>query len=183
MKVFIDLGAYYGDSVNEFNNWIQLIDEPSEFEIWAFEPNPDLKEQNIINAKDNNYHFKPWAATDYDGITELAVDKTATPMGSTIMKSKKSIWNRFPHIQVKAFDFSKWLGQKFDHSDTIIVKMDIEGAEYPVLKKMLADGTINYPSYLFVEFHPNKVNDYTTDDTNELVNQIIEAGGNIKLWH
>lgn len=182
-KAFIDLGAYQADTIKEFNNWIQLYDKPGEYDIYAFEPNPVLENQNIINAKKNNYIFKPWAAWTHDGHILLAVDGTKTPMGSTVMPSKSAIWDRFPHVQVKCFNFSQWLAAKFSEGDEVIVKMDIEGAEFPILEQMLKEDTIRIPSYLFVEFHANKVKDYTTDDTNNLVNRIIEKGGNIKLWH
>jgi FkbM family methyltransferase len=182
-KVFIDLGSYKGDSIQEFFNWIQLIDDPKEYEIYAFEPNPVLENQSIINAKKNKYYFKPWAAWIYDGKIDMAIDGTKTPMGSTVMPSKVAIWDKFPHVRVECFNFSKWLADNFTPDDQVIIKMDIEGAEYPVLKKMIEEDTISLASYLFVEFHPNKVKDYTTTDTDELVNLIIEKGGNIKLWH
>lgn len=183
-KVFIDLGSYKGDTIKEFYNWTQLIDDPTKFEIFAFEPNPDLETQMKKLANNfRNVSFKAWAAWINDGTIQLAVDKTATPMGSTVMNSKSAIWDNFPHIQVKCFDFSKWLKNKFSENDEIIVKMDIEGAEFKVLEKMLADGTINLIDYLFVEFHPNKVRDYTSDDANDLVQRILDAGGNLKLWH
>lgn len=184
-KAFIDLGAYRGDTVKEFFNWGTLIDDPHSYQIYAFEPNPDLHDQMIrISKKDfDNVIFKPWAAWTYTGEIEIAIDKTRTPMGSTIMPTKVDIWDHHPKKMVKCFDFSQWLLDNFILGDEVIVKMDIEGAEFEVLEKMIKDNSIAIPSYLFVEFHPNKVRNYTTDDTNRLVDRIIENGGNLKLWH
>jgi FkbM family methyltransferase len=184
MKYFIDLGAYTGDTIKEFFNWAGLVGKPTDYEIFAFEPNPDLHDQMIRITRDYpNVVFKPWAAWTFDGKLEFAKDETATPMGSTVMHSKKAIWDVYPHVEVKCFDFSKWLKQMFNENDEVIVKMDIEGAEFPVLEKMLKDGTITIPRLLFVEWHPNKVQDYTTDYRNALMDKIIAKGGNLKLWH
>lgn len=183
-RVFIDLGAYDGDTIKEFFNWGQIINNPHEFEIYAFEPNPNLEKQMLrIQKQTKNLTFKPWAAWTFDGLVEMAADGTDTPMGSTLMPGKQAIWDSHPHVTVKAFDFSKWLNQKFTVEDFVIIKMDIEGAEFPVLKKMVKDGTIRIPNLLFVEFHQNKVKEYTTQYKNAFVQELVDAGVNIRLWH
>jgi FkbM family methyltransferase len=53
----------------------------------------------------------------------------------------------------RALDFSGWVSRKFDAEDFVAVKMDIEGAEYPVLEKMLADGSIDAVKIMLIEFH------------------------------
>ena len=50
---------------------------------------------------------------------------------------------------VEAFDFSAWLA---DHGPAA-VKMDIEGAEYGVVNKLIEDGTHRLLTFLFVEWH------------------------------
>ncbi len=55
--------------------------------------------------------------------------------------------------QIRAIDFSGWLSRKFDERDLVVIKMDIEGAEYAVLEKMVRDGTLAKVAVLIVEFH------------------------------
>jgi hypothetical protein len=57
-------------------------------------------------------------------------------------------------VPVESFDFSKWVGQQFSLEDYVILSLDVEGAEFPVLTKMLQDGTLNRLDRLYVEFHP-----------------------------
>ena len=45
--------------------------------------------------------------------------------------------------------------------------MDIEGAEYEVLKKMIGEDTINYVDKLYVEFHGKRVFK-TREDTKKI---------------
>ncbi len=52
---------------------------------------------------------------------------------------------------VPCFDFSQWLNGLA--SSKVIVKMDIEGAELPVLEKVVADGTDDRISLLILEWH------------------------------
>jgi FkbM family methyltransferase len=56
----------------------------------------------------------------------------------------------------RTVDFSNWLRKKFNNAatkPTVIIKMDIEGSEYDVLEKMIADRTIEMVDHLIVEFH------------------------------
>ena len=85
-----------------------------------------------------------------------------------------------PHIEVECFDFSEWVKQFKD--DYLLVKMDIEGAEFPVLEKMLSDGTAGYMDKILCEFHPNKVQDYTTDDKNDLIRKLSKVT-TVEEWH
>jgi sacsin len=43
--------------------------------------------------------------------------------------------------------------------DLIVMKLDIEGAEYNVLEKMINDGSIDYINTLFVEWHDYQLKD------------------------
>lgn len=181
---YIDLGAYNGDTVKQFLMWGQLITDPRDFEIHAFEPNPNMAKQ-LTDLADQypNVTFHNEAAWIEDTELEFAVDTTDSPLGSTLMKGKAAIWDNFNHVTVKAFDFSKWLKDNFHEHDLVIVKMDIEGAEFPVLEKMIKDGTITIPEHLCVEFHPNKVREYTTDHKNDLIERCKKQGMNILEWH
>jgi hypothetical protein len=45
----------------------------------------------------------------------------------------------------------------FSKEDYIVLKVDIEGAEYEVLEKMFEDGSIEYIDELYIEWHYDKV--------------------------
>ena len=52
-----------------------------------------------------------------------------------------------------------------------VVKVDIEGAEYDVLNKMINDGSIHYIKKLFVEFRWDKLN-MVKEDHDNLINKL-----------
>lgn len=181
MNVFIDCGAYDGDSIEEFRNWrkVSFVDK-EDWTIHAFEPNPKF-DHNLKKKADSKTFIHKKAVWIEDTELQFAVDQTKSPLGSTLMSGKTNIWDTMPKIKVQAFDFSKWLKQFKD--DFVVVKMDIEGAEFKVLEKMMADDTDKIPSVMMVEFHPNKVREYTTTYKNNLISKLQERGVNIKEWH
>jgi FkbM family methyltransferase len=79
--------------------------------------------------------------------------------GSSLLKKKRLSGKS---IICEAFDFSQWLLSNFSKKDYIFLKMDIEGAEYEVLNKMIIDDSINLISELEVEFRAWKMEDKNT---------------------
>lgn len=180
-NVYIDLGCYDGDSVEQFRNWCKIAFDPEwEWQIFAFDPNPRFRE-SWERKTGRGTKFQSKAAWIHDGEIEFAVDGTENPLGSTVMPGKKSIWDHFEKITVPCFDFSEFL--KAFHDAFVVVKMDIEGAEFPILEKMIQDGTIKIPALLAVEFHPNKVVEYSTTDKIDLIDRIKPFCPRLVEWH
>lgn len=187
--IFIDLGAYNGDSVREFMGIgkqtptqafltnVTLPVPPEQFEIYAFEPNPKFEDSFKSYP---NVHFSNSVALTYDGTVQFAVDQTDDPMGSTAESSKISIYDTMPKLTLTCFDFSNWITQFENHY--VIVKMDIEGSEFPVLYKMLKDGTHKIMNKLWVEMHPNKARNYTTTDSINLI-ETLKKDIEVENWH
>lgn len=156
--IFCDLGCYNGDTVEQFINWGQVFANVSDATIYAFEPNPnfqkeweDLYERQIKHVKD--IVFEQSAAWIDDKGLEFSL-WNESPEGSTVMKDKRN-WYAGKVVGVPSFDFSEWLKQ-FE-GEEIYIKMDCEGAEYPILRKMIEDGSDKLCKLIFIEFHANKM--------------------------
>ncbi len=149
-KIFIDAGGHKGQSIEAFKQ--ESFYEPS-FEIYCFEPNPYFKKY-LVNRED--ILFLDYALWIYYGWVEFFINsKKLTATGSTLIGSKNNV-DKEAAFKVKCIDFSHWLVRTFKKDDYIILRMDIEGAEYEVLQKMLKDKTIHYINDLSVEFHYTK---------------------------
>jgi len=72
-------------------------------------------------------------------------------------------------VRVDAVDFSQWLRENCEEPDYAIIKMDIEGAEYDVLEKLIADDTIRLIDELRVEFHQQMNEDISLERHSRLV--------------
>ena len=152
MNIFIDCGGNIGQSIDYFKN--TKLYSP-DFIIYSFEPVPMLNEK-YKNRKDIVFSDK--AVWIKDGEIDFYIGKTHGGVGSTLKKEKWSCKPDFAHpIRVGCIDFSNWVISNFKKDDFIVLKMDIEGAEYDVLEKMLVDGSINYIKKAFIEFHYSKM--------------------------
>jgi FkbM family methyltransferase len=78
--------------------------------------------------------------------------------GSSLFKEKTTggIDTGSP-IRVPTVDLSKWLMENTSQNDYIILKLDVEGAEYDILEKMIADGSIRRVRHIFAEWHWHKI--------------------------
>ena len=153
MIYFLDLGGWKCDSVGVLK---KKRDCKAEIKTHSFEPAADLKKY-YKNKKDIVHHDV--AAWIYDGEIDfyLGKDKKQRPLSqaSSLIPSKNNVDSSDP-VKVECIDFSKWVIDNFDKEDYIILKLDIEGAEYDVLEKMLEDNSIDYINELYVEFHYKK---------------------------
>jgi FkbM family methyltransferase len=148
MKVFIDLGAHMGEAIAKFK--ASKLWSP-EWVVHAFEPNPNVK---VMYGKSVILHKA--AAWIEDGIIDLYVNlDNLTDEGTTVVKEKK-IENR-KTTSVPCINFGRWIMDNFSPDDTIVVQMDIEGAEYRVLPAMIADGSIDYLDVLYLEDHSDRI--------------------------
>lgn len=168
MNIYIDCGAYDGNTLD----CETLFGFKADKKI-AFEVNPKLIKN--LDA-DEVYNKAVWYK---DGETTLFVDRSSTPLGTTLFKSKAQKM-RNKRMKIKTIDFPKFVEQYRD--DYLVVKMDIEGAEFPILDRMIQDGSINFIDELYCEFHPNKVTEYTTTDKLALIER-LEKMTKFKEWH
>jgi FkbM family methyltransferase len=145
-KIYIDVGSNIGATVK---HWKECLDPNGEFEIHAFECNPDfwamLAIPGVILHKE--------AAMDQDGVIPFFIDHSFHSEGSSFDGTKTSGVIAKEPVNVPCIDFSKWLQDNFTKDDYIVLKINAEGAEYPILKKMMVDGTIYWVNKLFVWWH------------------------------
>lgn len=139
MKVYIDCGSYNGEDIN------QVINEGKINNTWriiAFDPQTELNMPDI--------EFIKKAVWINDEQKEFAISENK--VGSSLMPEKRQFNEPTSQkIMVDCIDFSEYIKQF--KNDYLVIKMDIEGAEYPVLTKMIKDGTISIPKKVYVEWH------------------------------
>lgn len=151
-KLFIDCGGYDGCSVIKF----KLMNP--DFDVVSFEANPELW---------HYYDFLPSelikkAVFHYDGNVEFRLDPVDAD-GSSLIKEKeidfrKTVKNEdCPVVRAECVDLSSFVREKSKFYDVIHLKLDVEGAEYLILDKMIEDGTLRAVDRLYAEFHWNKI--------------------------
>ncbi len=176
-KIFIDAGAYNGDSIDAFR---KMQADAHQYEVYAFEPNPAYMvelEAKHVNVIDKAVWIEDTPISFYIG----ELDGT----GSTVLKGKKSGEVNYKEPkEVMGLNLNNWIIENFEPSDYIILKMDIEGAEFEVLPSMIEGNSIMYIDQLWCEFHPNKIPQYKTTDKINLIKK-LKAFEHLVLseWH
>lgn len=155
VNVYVDLGAHTGKTT------LARCEGHEDDRIWALEPNPACLEHPRwaeIARRWKQVEVLPVAAW----ICDMAVPFYRTPTrlaseSGTMMAGKLTgdVSYEAP-IEVLAIDFPRWLAEHISLSDHLVLKMDIEGAEYEVLGRMLEGGSIALVDELLIEFHGTK---------------------------
>lgn len=171
-----------GEGLSKF---AEMYNMNEDWEIYSFEPNTFLwKEHTEQNVNTNIHYINKAIYVNSDIITF----NIAYPNTDSSSIYKKHIGdNYYGSIDVECLDLSKFILENFSKDDFIVIKMDIEGAEYVVLRKMIADDSIKYVNDLFVEFHSHKdeypilENGENKESTFKLIEEIKSLG--IKFTH
>ena len=159
-KVFIDAGAYTGQSVEHFkSHWSDW----KEYEIYSFEPHPAHRPHFDRFKSNPKFNFSGKALWVHDGVVDFYLDPGYG--GSTLMKEKKTgRMDTENPTRIPCIDTSAWIKDNFSKNDHIVLKMDTEGAEYETLNKLIEENTLEMVDELYIEFHNKKVRKSKKDD-------------------
>lgn len=177
-KVFLDCGTNLGQGLMQFI-YKEIIDDT--FEIHCFEPNPyalEYSKKRFADDKFKNYNIifhevalwieeckKTFTLEAFTG--EYVCMHSGEHLGydlkaggaSNIMgdKWKKPGWIQdnwlSNDMEVDCIDFSDFLKNNIDSEDYVVCKMDIEGAEFEIVPKLLEENTIDLIDEIYVEWH------------------------------
>lgn len=178
-KIFIDGGAHTGESVDCFR---RLFPDHNEYEIHSFEPNPDM--WALIEAKGVILHKEALWNEDM----EREFYKAKFSEGSTLLKKKVSgkVNYRDP-INTKCVRLSKWITDSFESTDYIILKLDIEGAEYTVIPDLIESGAYKYIDEWYGELHQGgpegRIQSLASDEKEKMIQTFKEYKIDFKDWH
>ncbi len=140
-SVVIDVGAYTG-------GWAQHIVDRYDPVIYAFEPNPDSFAQLAQKAASNpKLNAIPYGLGDED----LSVDFTLNGTGSSMFEDREK-HSDAPRIKVDIAAIDRvWSELQFDNVD--LMKINIEGAEFPLLEKMIQVDLLRRVACFMIQFH------------------------------
>lgn len=164
--LFIDCGGYDGCSAIKF-----MLQNP-QFDSITFEPNPAL----WPHYADVPTTLIKKAAYTHSGSVTFTIDETDAD-GSSLVESKKIDWHgkvaneECPKIEVSCVDISQLVRKAATQYQKIVLKLDIEGAEYDVLEKLLKEDLIKHLTSIYAEFHWQKCG-FSESRHNELISAL-----------
>lgn len=211
-KIFIDCGFHHGEGLRQFiemlgidQDWLVIAFEPNP----ACEIGRRVRElKELLPFNLSICYFDSAVYTKWGKIQFSQEDHVESMSGSprdgrsnidgwaSQVSELKGAWQGLQDpIDVKAIDFSEFLESlpsPFDSaiygspviygSPEIYCKMDIEGSEFPVLRKLLADGNAKLIKALWVEFHHRFIPGESYHTVAELIKQLSEHT-TVRQWH
>lgn len=196
-NVFFDLGTHLGQGLSHFAEMLKINNT---WEVASFEANPitynNFSRTKLFTELTNtlNVAFINKAVYIQDGSITINVEtppnEGETGMGSSIMSLNewapwKGTTRQFfkTSYEVECVDFSKIVGEH--KGKNIFCKMDIEGAEFLVLDKMIKDNTLSLIQEIWIEFHDHFFTNHQeySDKKSQIVEYLELNKIKYHLWH
>jgi FkbM family methyltransferase len=164
-RIFLDCGQFDGVAIRQY-----CVDDS--WQIYSFEPEPQPKEHTQDLPPLNFIKKAVWTKNGWVNFS-LDPKKQAShivDVAGTDYENRK---------RVHTIDFSEFVSKL--PKGLVVCSMDIEGAEFAVLRKMIKDKTIKRISVLDVEFHHRIM--ATEDDltAKKLIQEISKLGVIVRL--
>jgi len=162
--------------------FLERFPNASQYEIHLFECDPafqpSLKE--FASMAPNRY-FHPEAVWIEDKQMTFGIAGSGSSLLPSAQNDKLSNF-----IVVKAIDLSAWLQTYFFEEDTIIMKMDVEGAEFNITSEMVKKGTYHLVDTLLLECHywhlTHLFEGISKEDCQELLQNLRDKNWNVIDW-
>jgi FkbM family methyltransferase len=147
--------------------------------VYAFEPNPHAFTVLQDTFSDvQNVHCIPKGVSHRTGTMKLylhehsAEDEVHWSTGSSLLDFKGNVLID-KHVTVQVIDLCEFVASL--HHRVRVLKMDVEGAECPILDKLINTGVIDKIDYAFVETHDDKIPELAAE-TNAIRRLITTRG-------
>ena len=165
--IFIDGGFFKGEVTS------YLLPKLTNWEFHAFDINNDISRScaDQLSLLYNNFHFHNKALYNSNGnILWYQDQRDDIPNGSNIIgkgfgKSKLDLESV---RMIDCIDLADWIRTNFHTSDVIILKLDVEGAEFEILQHMIETSVIDYVNLLCIEWHHTLNTKHINIDTSKL---------------
>lgn len=140
-SVVIDVGAFTG-------SWAQHMVERYDPIIYAFEPNPKSYESLSKKAQENpKLHPMKYGLGGEDATVEF----TLNGLGSS-MCDERTAHSGMERIEVDIASIDR-VWKDLDLGQVDLMKINIEGAEFPLLDKMIKTGLFENVRCFLIQFH------------------------------
>lgn len=116
--------------------------------VFAFDPTP-LTVDYARQRQTDGFRFLPWGIADFDGKITF-YQRSESGAGAVMFSTVKQPGQKGDEVQAEVYRLQTIMGM-LGHQNIDLLKMDIEGGEYDVIRDMLESGI--RPKQVCVEVH------------------------------
>lgn len=191
-NIFLDCGTHLCEGIVQFYNY-GIIN--NSYKIYTFEANPAcniLERIKQIPLDITAFNLAVW---DSDGTVIFNQEnhtksRTNSPTdgysdidgwGSSVEGIGSTHPGYETQVEIPSINFSRFVSE-LPRDAYIICKMDIEGSEYRVLRKMISDHTISMINEIYIEFHSHWVREESKETEDRIIKQIKDLGVKVHSW-
>ncbi len=190
--LFLDCGSNLGQGFSYFERRYPL----RHFDFILIEPNPYCLDSlnALIKRRGGHIELIPAAASTrrgqalFYGLSEDSRGRQSDA-GSIIKEHNTILYRPDPGsaISVDTFSLSELVAREAKRYASIVMKLDIEGAECDVLEDMLSSGVASALDVIYVEFHSHCMEEPSRSNHQERERQIVSEFERreicYRLWH
>lgn len=145
MNVFIDCGFTNGRATKKFfekkqGNWL----------IYGFEPNREYHGQTLDLGDRFRVVLIPAAVWSSDCIKTYYMNRSDHEKNNILGLHEGE---NEQEEMIVCLDLVEWMTRAIQQTDHVILKLDIEGAEFEVLEHLLDTGKMSIVKHLVIEWH------------------------------
>jgi FkbM family methyltransferase len=163
-KILLDCGAHLGKGLRR---QVEINKIDSTWKVYAWEANPYTYQGFLENTRFHHLDVTTYhaAVSNENGSIKFNIQRSTDKAGNDARFGTGSSivsldeWRPagkkpfVEEVEVPKINLSEWIAQNLNEDDYIIVKMDIEGAEYDTLEKIIEDGRLKFIKKLYIEWH------------------------------
>jgi len=156
-KIFIDGGAHLFEGLQHFS---ELYNIDQSWSVVSFEANPDIYNSPTYRRNLKELQLKTNISVFNKALGDSnKISKFIAPLSAqgSIMGSIDNYHQLHPDScktsEVEEISLAGFIKNNFRKEDYIICKLDIEGAEFKVVKDLIDTNTIEYINDIYVEWH------------------------------
>lgn len=191
-KILLDLGSHKLEGLTKLIKNNQIDDD---YHVYCYEANPFVYKESL--KKKSEFLFKcieisNLAVSDFNGNVFLNLDESKESQGCNILKDPpredvtwktKYYWTK---MEIECISIERILENiNIKSNDEIVIKCDIEGSEFEVLKMLLSSKYVENVKKIYVEWHerlwhPNT--EFKVEEKKDIINKIKKNDIELIEW-
>ena len=152
---YIDVGANSFES--SMGDWfLRRYPNAARFNLVAIEPNDNFRQSFVESGR--RVDFLHFAASTHGGTVDFAKSSDgrapwASTFGGRVSNGDNDMVKGSSKQRVRALDLADFLRRRVDRRDYVVLKLDVESAEYTLVPHLLQTGAHRLIDELFMEVH------------------------------